>query len=150
MIGQALQAAQRPTDSSDHAVGIAARPLKFASGKVATTFHRIAPDCFGLHRIVTWLLDDPPKWWTWLRLGQNGIQEVTGSIPVSSTPNYPPDSRIFILAPTCFLCIAFVGVALAWLRTPTPFQRILTASWRGCLYRTSLSSQPETRSSCIG
>src|SRR5712664_4960848 len=47
-----------------------------------TGLPRIAPAFIGLSR---WLLNDPPKWWTVLRLGRNGIQEVTGSIPVSST-----------------------------------------------------------------
>ena len=47
-----------------------------------TGLPRIAPDCVRLSR---WLPNDPPKWWTLLRLGLDGIQEVTGSIPVSST-----------------------------------------------------------------
>src|SRR6266851_9470926 len=47
-----------------------------------TGLPRIAPAFIGLSR---WLLNDPPKWWTRLRLGLDGIQEVTGSIPVSST-----------------------------------------------------------------
>src|SRR5712664_1860297 len=47
-----------------------------------TGLPRIAPAVIGLSR---WLLNDPPKWWTRLRLGLHGIQEVTGSIPVSST-----------------------------------------------------------------